>query len=84
MNELTIKVEATAGSDIPGSIIPDMVRLANKLHVTVEASLNDVKVFAYPDDDPFHLAIAWRRAMASKAPYPMAFARNGKELMERP
>lgn len=79
-----IEIVALAGSDIPGDIIPEMVRLANKLDISVEANLNDVKTVAYPDDDPFHLAVAWRRAFKSTNPHPMAFARDGKEVMERP
>lgn len=84
MSDISIKVDSLAGSDIPGDLIPQMVRLANKLEITVEADLNDVLVIAKPGDDPFHLAVAWRRALRSKLPRPMAFARDGKELMERP
>ena len=81
---LHIEVKALAGSDIPRDIIPEMVRLADKLGISVEASLNDVKTIAYPGDDSFHLAVAWRRQLSSKCSHPMAFARDGKRLMEQP
>lgn len=81
---LTIKVEALCGSDIPGDVIPEMVRLANKLACCTESNLNDVKVIAYPGDDPLHLAVAFRRALVNKPPHGMALARDGQELMERP
>lgn len=82
---ISIKVESLVGDNIPGSVIPDMVRLANKLGIDVEArDLNGVIVIAKPGDDELHLAVAWRRALSSKQANPIAFASDGKALLERP
>lgn len=83
MDSISIKVEVLAGSDIPQKVIPEMVKLANKLDIGVEANLNTVTTIAYPGDEAFDLAIAWRRAMRSKNTHAMAFARDGKIFMEQ-
>lgn len=84
MSDIIIKVEGMAGADIPGSLIPQMVNLANKVGCCVQSKLNDVITIAYPGDDAFDLAVAWKMAISSKHSPAFAFARDGKKLMEQP
>lgn len=82
--DISIKLEVMAGADIPKSVIPQMVALANKIGCGIEASLNEVTTIAYPGDDALDLAVAWRRALRKPGNHKFAFAKEGKQLMEGP
>lgn len=58
---LYIDVQVYGGSNIPKDVIPEMVALADRLQISVWASLNGVRTLARPGDDAAALAEAWER-----------------------
>lgn len=60
---LTLEVEGGLGENIPGKIIPDMIRLADRLMINVRAELNGIRVFVRPGDDPLIVAQNWQRSL---------------------
>lgn len=62
---LTLKVEASPGSDIPAHVIPEMCGLARDLHCDVASNLNGVYTIASPGDDGKALAERWDRELQS-------------------
>lgn len=79
LDTLWIEVDVRPGANIPASAIPDLIELANRLGVTVQAKANGVLVMAGPGDDPIDLAIAWEVELRSKRPHPIAVAWQGRE-----
>ena len=65
MRELWLKVEVMAGTSIDDAA-KEMVALANRLAVSIEADFNGVRVLATPDDDPREVASDWRTAFTRK------------------
>lgn len=78
--DIHIEVEALAGCDIPKSIIPAMIKLANRLDICVHCKCNDVKVIAKPNDDPTDLALSWDEEISSNKQHKIAIAWRGKEI----
>lgn len=70
-SDIYIDVKAYGGADI-ANVCRDMVDLANRLGITVWASLNGVRTLARPGDDPTALFRQWDRASSSSRPYKYA------------
>lgn len=77
---VSIKVEVLAGSSITSQSIPEMIALANRVGVPVEASLNGVTTIAHPGDDEIDLALAWEHEIGSKGTVKVAMAWRGREM----
>jgi hypothetical protein len=60
-----IDAEVSAGADIHDAC-SELVALATRLQVPVEAMFNDVHLFAVPGGDPALLEANWRKAIDSK------------------
>ena len=65
MSDLYIDVQVYGGSSIP-KVILEMSELADRIGITIWASLNGVKTLARPGDDPKQIIAAWEEAMREK------------------
>lgn len=59
---LMITVTASAGMDITGEILPQMVELSTRIQCPIECKVNGKTVWAYPGDKIRDLRASWREA----------------------
>lgn len=66
MSRISVSVECRAGSDIHYAIV-EMIQLADRLGIDVEAKMNSVKVIVHPGDDPQITSWRWDEALKEKS-----------------
>ena len=71
MSDLSIDVDVYGGTHIPDAI-KQMVDLANRMQITIWATLNGVRTLARPGDDAEEIHKAWERAMETDVPHKYA------------